>query len=183
MIALRAEIADRVEAGVHRSVTAFEDVVTGQPRGLSRNEFLRTTLETLALSVVFSLMVWGFAEFGVEIGNTKARNALSDPTRSITMFMLGACLIAPIVEEMAFRGLAVLMTAGGAGRAFYWMVGIGVSSLFAAAHGMDMLPLPQLMLGIYTWWLVRHRGFVHAMYAHFVNNVAAVATFAMGLFL
>jgi hypothetical protein len=81
--------------------------------------------------------------------------------------------IAPYAEEIIFRAFPAKIIGTG------WDVGIASSLIFAGAHNLGAkefkIPLTQFIGGIYYWYLVKHRGFSHAILAHaFNNNIAYI---------
>ena len=127
------------------------------------------TLGTTALSVAVS-------QLGIEPQGVKqAMNIAREPAAFlITLFLLAG--LAPLVEELVFRGLLYgwLESRWGSGLAFV------VSSLaFAAAHiepahAVLVLPL-GLMFGLLRW---RTRSLWPSLVAHMANNGMAVAAAA-----
>jgi membrane protease YdiL (CAAX protease family) len=82
-------------------------------------------------------------------------------------------LVAPVVEEVIFRGLlhpAVRSLAGG-GRRGAWIAAVVVSALFAAVHGSWTAALPLFVLAmVLTWVFERTNSLVAPAAAHVLNN-------------
>jgi|GEM_PF-4960665 len=103
-------------------------------------------------------------------------------------------VLGPFFEELAFRlgpSLAIDLVAGkGAGSV--WEVGIPVTLFFADLHAWrkpdgthtdDEVPLPQFLMGLFFWHLMRQKGFSHAVSAHMFVNALAVAATVMAEYL
>ena len=70
-------------------------------------------------------------------------------------------------------------------KSHWWEVGILVSLLFGFAHNLDFdegglkfqkaMPLSQFMGGLFYWYLMRERGFSHAVLAHSTHNATVLA--------
>ncbi len=90
--------------------------------------------------------------------------------------VLSAVLVAiaaPMVEEMAFRGIVLPVWSRSLGE---WGGIIASAGLYAAFHFSLWMFLPTFVLGIALGWLVRSRGgLVPAIALHVLYNAAAVA--------
>jgi membrane protease YdiL (CAAX protease family) len=95
-----------------------------------------------------------------------------------------ACIMAPLLEEIMFRGLLyrnLRELTGRMGRGWSFLLSAtGVSFIFAAIHPQGLLAVPMLMALAYGFALAREwRGtLLPAMVAHGVNN-GIVTVFAM----
>jgi len=122
-------------------------------------------LGTLALSV-------GVSQLGIEPEGMKQAMEISRGPGlfPISLFIMG--LLAPVIEELVFRGLFFGWLAGRWGGG----VAAGVSSLvFAAAHLEPTHILLVLPLGLLFGWLRWRTGsLLPSMVAHIVNNSFAV---------
>ena len=123
-------------------------------------------LGLLAFNVAYGLCLeW----FGVEPPDVQA--FLRDVLPAPTLYLWGAG-VAPVVEEMYFRGRLL--------EAFEQRVGVpaaaAVSSVtFAAIHLIPEFFPALLVFGLGLWWLRRRTGsLVAPIVAHAINNVAAL---------
>jgi len=91
-------------------------------------------------------------------------------------FVLSAVLVAlaaPLVEEMAFRGIVLPVWSRSLGE---WGGILASAGLYAAFHFSVWMFLPTFVLGIALGWLVRSRGgLIPAIALHVLYNAAAVA--------
>ena len=122
-------------------------------------------LGTLALSV-------GVSQLGIEPEGMKQAMEISRAPGLFLISLLVMGLLAPVVEELVFRGLLFGWLAGRWGGA----VAAGVSSLvFAAAHLEPAHIALVLPLGLLFGWLRWRTGsLLPSMVAHIVNNSFAV---------
>lgn len=120
---------------------------------------------TLALSVAVS-------QLGIEPEGMKQAMEISREPGLFLMSLLVMGLLAPVVEELMFRGMLFGWLAGRWGGA----VAAGVSSLvFAAAHLEPAHIALVLPLGLLFGWLRWRTGsLLPSMVAHIVNNSFAV---------
>lgn len=98
----------------------------------------------------------------------------------ITLTVIAVVVLAPIGEELLFRGL---LLRGLVRRLRFWPAALITSVLFAAAHLDAYLLWPRalalVLTGLVLAWLYRWRGYWAAVAAHAtVNAVAAVALVA-----
>ena len=120
---------------------------------------------TLALSVAVS-------QLGIEPEGMKQAMEISREPGLFLMSLLVMGLLAPVVEELMFRGMLFGWLAGRWGGA----VAAGVSSLvFAAAHLEPAHIVLVLPLGLLFGWLRWRTGsLLPSMVSHIVNNSFAV---------
>lgn len=93
------------------------------------------------------------------------------------LLYLWAGVLAPVVEELYFRGrlLAVLDDQAGRGWA-----GATTSVMFAAIHGIPAFLPALLVFGFVLLWLRRRSGgLVAPIIAHVINNAVALGTFGL----
>jgi hypothetical protein len=93
----------------------------------------------------------------------------------------------PLSEETIFRLLPskIIDYLSRNKNSHWWEVGIPISFLFAFAHNLDFdeeglkfqkaIPLSQFMGGLFYWYLMRERGFSHAVLAHSTHNATILA--------
>lgn len=93
---------------------------------------------------------------------------------------LAVGVLAPLAEEMVFRG-AVLRTLDAAfGRRFRWLAVVASALLFAVAHGNMAQGFSAFVLGLVLGWMyVRTGSIVPGVVFHWVNNSIAVFIFRL----
>lgn len=99
--------------------------------------------------------------------------------------LLSLSVVDPMTEEVIFRALPSFITdvIKGQSREVLWEVGIPVAGIFALYHNVgkdkdtektifvrDKIPLRQFAGGLFFWYLMRERGFPHAVVAHSITN-------------
>ena len=106
--------------------------------------------------------------------------------------------LGPIIEESLFRIVPNLFVSH---HGMQWQVGLPTSLAFAAMHNvvptdratsraipisesmklsLDLVPLPQFILGAYCWYVMRKYGSLAPMVAHVFNNQAAAFSVVWG---
>ena len=128
------------------------------------------TLVALAVSI-------GVTQLGVEPeGIKQAMDIAREPPLFMASLMLMGVL-APLVEEMVFRGLLYGWLSGMWGGWSAWIIS---SICFAAAHLEPAHVLLVLPLGLWLGWLRRRTDSLWpSLVAHMVNNSLAVAAAAL----
>jgi membrane protease YdiL (CAAX protease family) len=118
-------------------------------------------LGTLALSI-------GVSQFGIEPQGVKqVFEAVREP-RQLAIALLLLAVLAPIVEEVVFRGLLYGVIAGWWGTLAAWLVS---TLLFAAAHIEPAHVVMVLPLGLLFGWLRRRTdSLLPSLFSHIVNN-------------
>jgi len=141
--------------------------------GLRMAGFWPTLLGTIG-ALVISVSV---SQLGIEPQGVK--QAL-DVARTPALFVASLAvmaLLAPLVEEMVFRGLLYGWIAGRWGTVAAWLVS---SILFAAAHVEPAHALLVFPLGLWFGWLRRRtESLWPSLVAHVVNNGIAVTAAAL----
>ena len=156
-------------------MSVFDISHSERPRGwLRERPIARTTLEVMVLAILKMGMIYAFWSIGVEAGAASAQAASREYADQIFVLLALMCLIGPLTEELVFRGPAALLNLFEVPTGFYWICGIVASLSFAAAHGLEMLPVTQFIGGLYYWWLTRERGLPYAIYGHMLNNALSV---------
>jgi len=91
----------------------------------------------------------------------------------VTLYML----LVNTIEELIYRyipyKIIVLKL-----RKPYWMCGILTSMVFAFVHnlfGLTGLPIPQFLLGLVLWWVIK-RGYLSALTVHLSYNLPIILT-------
>ena len=110
--------------------------------------------------------------------------------------LLGIAVMFPLGEELVFRGLPMFVlwlsarkrpSLERANLPQAWVLGVVAAVLFSLAHGIGSagfhLPLPQLGLGIWLWWIATRRGLGFSILAHGTYNFlpGVLAVFATNL--
>jgi len=103
--------------------------------------------------------------------------------RDVFKIMSSVAISGPALEESIYRLVPSSIANAFDAHGNAWGLGTATSTAFALAHGIknkdgDMvLPVPQLGLGMFAWWLQRNRGYTHALLAHsIVNTPFSIAT-------
>lgn len=128
--------------------------------------------------ITMSLLDEAFKNQDIRFGNAGMtdeyiKELLKKPGRLWT----SVTVIAPLWEEIVFRGFPGVLSAI-LFKDMNWCVGAGSALIFAALHNgstsfKKYIPLPQFLLGIWFWYLAKHRGFSHALLGHMINNNTA----------
>ena len=110
--------------------------------------------------------------------------------------LLGIAVFFPLGEELVFRGLPMfvlwlsarkLPSLERANLPQAWALGVVAAIVFSLAHGIGStgfhLPLPQLGLGVWLWWIATRRGLGFSILAHGTYNFlpGVLAVFATNL--
>ena len=115
-------------------------------------------------------------QFGIEPEGVKeAIKVAREPAQFAASFAVMA-ILAPLAEEVVFRGLLYGWIAGRWGTIAAWLVS---SILFAAAHVEPAHAILVLPLGLWFGWLRRYTDSLWpSLVAHVVNNGVAIAAAA-----
>lgn len=97
--------------------------------------------------------------------------------------LLAIAVLFPLAEELVFRGVPMfVLWLSARSRAPLeranlrraWVLGVTAAILFSLAHGLGStgfhLPLPQLLLGVWLWWIATRRGLGYSILAHGTYN-------------
>jgi hypothetical protein len=152
------------------------------------DSYIRTVIETQLMLI------------GENLANKVLRKLGLEPTRPLSEKewqrilentsiedIIEAVLLAPGVEETLFRLIPSkfidMLTKDK--KSHRWEIGIPVSILFALCHKLGeieeelkskkTIPLSQFMGGVFLWYLMRERGFSHAVLAHSIHNATVLA--------
>jgi uncharacterized protein len=118
-------------------------------------------LGTLALSVAVS-------QLGIEPQGMKQVIQVVREPRQLIVSLLLLAVLAPLVEELVFRGLLYGWVAGRWGSVAAWIVS---SLAFAAAHYEPAHVVLVLPLGLLFGWLRRRTdSLLPSLFSHIVNN-------------
>lgn len=89
---------------------------------------------------------------------------------------LAVGLLAPLVEEMVFRGAILRVMLDYGGRRWHWLAIAASALLFAVAHGNVAQGVHATLLGLLLGWLYyRTRSIVPGVVLHWVNNTISYA--------
>ena len=149
--------------------------------GLSRCRWSYLGLAlVLEAVVVVAGVLWSALLSGLDLSRPTQDVALAfDPSRGMTELLVAgtlAVIVAPLLEELLFRGLVQRAAVDRWGR---WR-GIALTAcLFGAMHISEPAAVPPLLvLGLATGWLREASGSVWpAVCLHVVNNALAAVTF------
>ncbi len=138
--------------------------------------FGRRASWTIVLGTVGALIVSvAVSQLGEPEGVKQAMDVARTPSLFVASLAVMAVL-APLVEEMVFRGLLYGWLAGRWGTTVAWLVS---SILFAAAHVEPAHALLVLPLGLWFGWLrQRTDSLWPSLVAHIANNSLAVVAAA-----
>lgn len=121
----------------------------------------------------------------IKLGNPLADDLIEKLVQDPVMMTTFAVVVAPMLEEISYRlapSLLIDFTLGkNAGTV--WEIGVPIAALFTGGHRKnpdgtladDYIPLPQFMLGLFFWHLMRSRGFSHAVAGHAMVNAIGMA--------
>lgn len=129
-------------------------------------------LGTLALSIAVS-------QFGIEPEGVKQAMEIAADPEQFAMTLLLLAGLAPVVEELVFRGLLYGWLEGRwGGRVAFFVSSIA----FAAAHYEPAHIVLVLPLGLAFGWLrLRSNSLLPSLVAHIVNNAFALGAAQFGL--
>jgi membrane protease YdiL (CAAX protease family) len=100
------------------------------------------------------------------------------PTPQLLLIVAAGAIVAPIVEELFFRGYVfnAYLSQKGQHTAY-----VGSALIFAVVHGEVALLIPIFLMGLVLAFLYRRSGTLLApMVAHMINNGLAFASFLLG---
>ena len=157
------------------------------------NPVKATAVETVALYGLRKAVTAGARKLGVRTENAFIDEHVERASRHPVKGLVQAAVIAPIQEEVAFRGILDTPArradrAGNTGRARTYR--LATAGLFALGHSGAVrpseswprppfvsvnskgatLPVEQFMGGINYQRLAKNRGFLHAVLGHAINN-------------
>lgn len=146
------------------------------------NSFAETAIEQSLMMGAKYIANAIFEKLKIEHGNKSLRDEeiieyLKDKPIS-GLLMVGA--LGPVIEEALFRALPTGFIDKNDKRS-RWEIGIPTSLLFALTHNLKKeesgelqftksIPISQFMGGLFYWYLMREKGYIHATMAHSMNN-------------
>lgn len=146
------------------------------------NSFKKTAIEQILMMIAESVVNAVFKELGMRVGNQSlSAEKLVEYLRDkpiIGLIKLG--VLGPAIEEALFRALPDGFIDKN-DRRRRWDIGIPTSILFALSHNLkredsgelrfvESVPISQFMGGLFYWYLMRERGYSHAIFAHSMHN-------------
>jgi len=138
-------------------------------RGANWKYVVFGALATMALSV-------GVSQFGVEPQGMKQVFDIVRDLHQLALSLLLLAVLAPLVEELVFRGLLYGWLTGRWGKNVGWIVS---SLAFAAAHMEPAHIILVLPLGLLFGWLrQRTDSLLPSIVAHIANNALALTAAA-----
>ena len=142
----------------------------------------RTMLEALALLAIN--LPLGLLILALRLDFLRASDANVEGLEMVRnlspwLLLVAAVVLAPLVEEALFRGLPRLAYRAAdppaRNRVAFWVVGGLAAALFAWLHSFGgaglALPLPQLLLGLWSWKVVNERGLRYSVLLHGTYNL------------
>lgn len=150
---------------------------------LTVREALMLVMLSMALSILLTVSHFDFLLASRENANSIHQLAKIDVRYLLLLAVVGA----PLLEESLFRGIPSAVLRAVAKRRyhgfpqrcqFYWPIGAAAALLFAVLHGAGSVtihvPLPQLMVGMWSWHVVNTRGLRYSMLLHASYNAVPV---------
>lgn len=160
--------------GIEPGWLTYEDI------GLTKKNLGRNVLIGLVMGVVLVLAA-GVLEYLVGLLLPPDLPDLLDPNTStfiardipsLLMILAGACILAPVGEELYFRGYLY----AGLGKGYQLPVVFIVSSAFFSAGHLNLIFFPIIFMAGVMLMYVRHKSqsLVPSIIMHSVNNLAAI---------
>ena len=145
--------------------------------------YKETAIEQSLMIVAECIAETIFEKLKIEYGNhTLSEEELIEYFRDKPIEgLLQAGALGPVIEEALFRALPSRIFTNKKDKRHKWEIGIPTSLLFAFAHNMrrkdlgklefvKSVPIAQFMAGLFWWYLMRKKGYSHAVMAHSINN-------------
>ena len=135
------------------------------------------------INIVLGLVLH-FAQLKFFMASDANSSELQKLTANPLQLLLMVVIVAPLAEELIFRGFPSLLLRGlwktrnwsvDAKSNWYWLLGSISAFLFSVAHGLGdktmHLPLPQLLMGFVLWHVAMQRGLRYSMLMHATYNL------------
>lgn len=188
----KEEIGDEKEKPNVKPLWSWRTLVNSNKRNLKRagqnkNNYLQTMAETGLMTVIQRKIGPWCKKINIRTGNRAIESDHLEYLRREhpALFYLSVIAVAPPLEEWIFRlhPTAHLIPEGYHGNA--WGLGLLTSIGFAAAHNfkmdfdkqdvriefaLDSVPVHQFVAGMYLWYLMQNRGYLHAVLSHTQYN-------------
>ena len=137
----------------------------------------QTALIVCAEIIVSVPLAAALQAVGVRFGNAGADKLEALSKTAPGVMLVSACIVGPIVEEAIFRLLpsklldfANSLRRKPESKNPAWSTGLVASALFAAAHGLSAIPIPQFLSGLFFWRTMRNYGYWGAVFCHAAQN-------------
>lgn len=148
----------------------------------------RTLLEALGLLAVNLVLGALIGLLGLPLVPSQENVEGLEGLRALGPLVLLAfgVLILPPLEELVFRGVPLgLLRLLGGGRVLFWLLGLLGAALFALAHALTLepggsalavsgFPLPQFVLGLWSWRVATSRGLGYSVVLHMAYNLVPI---------
>jgi hypothetical protein len=168
-------------------------------KGPTRNSLLATLLEGLAAGVLYLGLTAVLSRVAPVLAPSTYFNEMLGWTRLVSPQLVFPVLLValPIGGELLFRGLPyvlwrgarrVLKSSNTAQEIVFWLLGVLGAIGFALLPYLFMtflreptffFPLGLFFVGLWSWKILRMRGFGHCVLLMFVFNLVAVAALIM----
>ena len=142
--------------------------------------FVRTKLDDIGLAVpgyvvyfVLALMAnLAFAAAFPELADQEQETGFGSATgQELVLAFISLVLIAPLYEELLFRGFVFR---GIAKATSFWPAAVATSALFGIAHGQINVAIDTFLVGMVASWLVwRTKSIYPAILLHVIKNFVA----------
>lgn len=171
------------------TVGALSNTESNSPEASKDIPYTSVALQRLALLAASIGAGIGLSKRGIPIGAAQSEKerlefvhqVIEEPFESL----IAGAVLAPIIEEICFRWLPYNVIGQS------WKVGIPAAAFFALIHNhtekdsfgipwgekviaLDTIPLNQFVGGLFYWHLIRTYGINASIFAHGVNNTAAI---------
>lgn len=182
--ALTKPVASGIDKG-DKSTASKEKLSSSESNNLT--EYGKTTIEQGMMILGKVLVNKVMQNMGIKSGNQSIdREAFMKSLQNFSVAdMMGKGVLGPAAEEYLLRLLPSHLIANSEGNA--WRFGIPLALLFAGSHDIQIrgdsknlllvnaLPLNIFLGGCFYWYLMREKGFNHAVLAHSENNLFSLA--------
>lgn len=165
--------------GIEKSKQEYRQLFSFKPIRVS---LLLPFMMTLIGLRIVSSEINSFVVAFIPGGEAAAQSIVDFFQKDTYVFIVSAILIAPIIEELMFRGL---MLRGFIQRYTIKKAIIVSALLFALFHGNVFQFIPALSAGLlFAWWFVKTRSLVSCIFGHAMNNalIAFAASFTGAYF-
>jgi membrane protease YdiL (CAAX protease family) len=165
VIVLLGALAFVLWYGVEKSKTRFRQLFTFKA---TRTSLLLPFIITLIGLQIVSAEVNGIVVSVIPGAEAAAQSIMDFAQKDTYAFIVFAIVLAPLVEELMFRGLILR----GFLRRYSTKKAIIVSALFFALyHGNAFQFIPAFFAGVlFAWWFLRTRSLVPCFFGHIFNN-------------
>lgn len=155
----------------------FSKVEGESPLKVVRRLTGQTAVVVTAQLLGISALAVCLKPLGVTLGNSGAAELNAMAKSAPLTFVALACVVAPIIEEFIFRYIPSKVvdfvdTLRSRDTTQNPALGTGIlaATIFAAAHGLSALPIPQFLSGLFFWRSMRNYGYTGAVFCHAMQN-------------